>query len=364
MIGSYAQPSAATDGERVVTYFGACGLFCYDRDGKLLWSIPMSPVKNEYGAGSSPLIVDDRVLMLKDDDSDSFLMSIDKRTGKVIWKVDRNEFPRNYGTPAIWEVDGRKQIVVAATLRVVAYDFQTGKEIWTVRGIARIVIMTPVVGDDGNLYVATWTPGGDDTDRIVPVPFAELIASGDANGNGLLEPGEIPDGPVKQRFLLIDRDKSGTITREEYESMRNVFTSARNIVLAIKPGGQGDITDTHVLWKYTKYIPYCPTPLYYGGRLFLIKEGGILTILDAASGNALKQGRIQATGGYYSSPVGGDGKVYLLSQKGQATVLSAAEGWPVLSTTDFGEDGFATPAIVDGRIYLRTSGHLYCFGKE
>jgi len=91
---------------------------------------------------------------------------------------------------------------------------------------------------------------------------------------------------------------------------------------------------------------------------------GILTVLDAKTGNALKQGRIQATGGYYSSPVAGDGKVYLFSQKGESTVLSAADGWTTLSTADFGEDGFATPAIVDGRIYLRTNGHLYCFGER
>jgi outer membrane protein assembly factor BamB len=361
-IGSYAQPSPATDGERVVSHFGACGMFCYDMQGMPLWDIRMAPVANEYGAGSSPIIVGDYVLFLKDDDSDSYLMAVDKRTGRVAWKTDRTEFPRNYCTPAIWEVAGRKQIVVAATLRVVGYDFDTGKELWTVRGIARIVIMSPVVGDDGNLYVAAWTPGGDDNDRIVPIPFDELIAKGDANKNGVLETNEIPDGPVKSRFLLIDRDKSGTVTRAEYESMHAIFTGARNVVLAVKPGGAGDITDTHVLWRYTKHIPYCPSPLYHQGRLYLIKEGGILTVLDAASGDVLKQGRIQATGGYYSSPVAGDGKLYLLSQRGEVTILAAREGFPEISTADFGEDSFATPAIVDGRIYLRTKGHLYCLG--
>ena len=109
-------------------------------------------------------------------------------------------------------------------------------------------------------------------------------------------------------------------------------------------------------------LPYCPSPLYYKRRLFMVKEGGILTVLDAKEGKALKQARLQATGGYYSSPVAGDGKVYLASQRGKVTVLSAADGWRELSSADFEEDTFATPAIVDGRIYLRTNGHLYCFG--
>lgn len=362
-VGSHAQPSPATDGDRVVSFFGSSGLYCYDRSGKFLWKKPMGPFKNDFGAGSSPIIVDDRVILCQDHDTDSFLKAFDKKTGEELWTANRSEFPRNYCTPIIWEVGGKKQIVVAATLRIVGYDFETGKEVWTVRGIARIINMTPVVGDDGILYAACWSPGADDNDRITTVPFAEVIGESDANKNGSLEIDEVADGPIKQRFSQIDRDKSGSITREEYESMRKVFETARNVVLAIKPGGMGDITDTHVLWQYTKLIPYCPSPLYYRGRLYMIKNGGILAILDTQTGVPVKQGRITATGEYYSSPVAGDGKVYLLSQQGKLTVLGANGEFPELSVADFKENAFATPAIVDGRIYVRTSGHLYCFGN-
>ena len=134
--GSHATPTVAADGERVVSFFGSAGLFCYDANGKLQWQIPLGPFKNDFGSGTSPLIVDDRVILCQDHDTDSFLMSIDKQTGRIVWRIDRGEFPRNYCTPAIWTVNGKKQIVVAATLRIVAYDFETGEEVWTVRGVA------------------------------------------------------------------------------------------------------------------------------------------------------------------------------------------------------------------------------------
>lgn len=362
-IGSHAQPSPAADDDCVVSFFGSCGLFCYDLSGKLRWSIPMGPFKNDFGAGSSPIVVDDRVLLCQDHDTDSFLMAVDKRSGAILWKADRSEFPRNYCTPVIWNVNGRKQIVIAATLRIAGYDFDTGEELWTVRGVARIVNMTPTVGDDGILYCACWSPGGDEKDRISAAPFAEVVADHDANKNGGIEQSEAPEGPVKQRFTQMDRDKDGSITGEEYESMRRVFENARNVVVAIKPGGEGDITDTHVLWTYKKVIPYCPSPLYYRGRIFMIKDGGILTVLDASNGKALKEGRVQATGSYYSSPVAGDGKVYLISQRGVLTVLRADGEFDELSSVDLAETGMATPAIVDGRIFVRTNDHLYCFGR-
>jgi outer membrane protein assembly factor BamB len=359
---SHATPSPATDGKVVVSFFGSCGLFGYDVDGRQLWHIPMGPFKNDFGSGSSPILVEDRVILCQDHDTDSFIMAVDKFTGRELWKVDRSEFPRNYCTPVIWEVGGKKQVVVAATLRIVGYDFETGQEVWTVRGVARIVNMTPVVGDDGILYAACWSPGGDDTDRIVTDPFDDVVKQHDANQDGAINPGEAPVGPVKDRFTQIDRDKDGQITRQEYDSMRNVFESARNAVVAVKPGGIGDITDSHVLWKYTKQIPYCPSPVYYRGQLFMIKNGGILAVVDARNGEPLKQGRISATGDYYASPVAGDGKVFTLSQQGKLTILDAGPEWREISSTDFGEKAYASPAIADGRLFVRTSGHLYCFG--
>ncbi len=361
-IGSHAQPSPATDGQIVISLFGSCGLFCYDAHGKELWHLPLGPFKNDFGTGSSPILVGDRVILGQDHDTDSFLMALDKRTGKVLWKTDRSEFPRGYATPVVWEIAGKKQVVVVGTLRVIGYDFDTGKEIWTVRGLARITNMTPVVGTDGVLYVAAWSPGADETDRIQAPPYEELMREQDKNQNGTLELEEVSDAALKQRFTQIDRDKDHHITRLEYENMRQIFTNAQNRVLAIKPGGQGDITQSHVLWSYPKMLPYVPSPLHYQGHLFLVKDGGIVSCLEARTGKPTKQERVFGGAGYYSSPVGGDGKIYLVSQRGDLSVISASPQWEVLHRARFGEDVFATPALADGRVYLRTAGHLYCFG--
>ncbi|HEY2253353.1 MAG TPA: PQQ-binding-like beta-propeller repeat protein, partial [Planctomycetaceae bacterium] len=365
-IGSHAQCTPAVDGERVVSFFGSAGLFCHDTDGKLLWKRPMGPFKNNFGAGSSPLIVGDKVILCQDHDTDSFLAAIDKHTGATVWQTDRSEFPRNYSTPIIWTVDGKKQIVVAATLRVVGYDFDMGTELWTVRGIARFVSATPVIGDDNTLYVAGWAAGGDDGGIKFEVPaFDDVVAQYDKNMNGTFEEEELPDGgPIRMRFVQVDRDKSGGLTREEYDYFRKLFQIGRNLIIAVKPGGRGDVTNTHVLWTYAKHVPFCASPVVIGDRLFSVKDGGIVSCLSAHDGKPFKQARLEATGEYYSSPVAGDGKVYLLSEEGKLTVISDSGDWQVLHTADFGENIYATPAVVDGKIYLRTVAHLYCFGAN
>ncbi|MGE0610081.1 MAG: PQQ-binding-like beta-propeller repeat protein [Pirellulales bacterium] len=361
-IGSYAQPTPATDGERVVSMFGSSGLYCHDVEGRLLWSHSMGPFVNDFGAGSSPIIVDDRVILCQDHDLDSFLAAYDKQTGKLLWKADRSEFPRNYCTPVVWQSGGKKQIVVAATLRVVGYDWETGEELWTVRGLSRAVCVTPAVGDDGVLYVAGWSAGADAEQKITIEPFDTVIRRYDENKNELLDESEVPDdSPVHPRFSQFDRDKSGGITRDEFEYYRGLFDKSHNVVMAIQPGPVGEATDSHVLWQYNRNVPFCSSPLYLPGLVFTVKDGGIVTSLDAKTGKALKTARLDATDDYYASPVSGDGKVYLTNQEGQLTVLSAEGKWEVLATADFAEQVYATPAIVDGKIYYRTVRHLYCF---
>ena len=365
-IGSHAQCTPAVDGKRVVSFFGSSGLFCHDTEGNLLWSHRMGPFKNNFGAGSSPLIVGNKVILCQDHDADSFLMAVDKQDGKVLWRIDRSEFPRNYSTPVIWTVNGKSQIVVAATLRVVGYDLENGAELWTARGIARFVSATPVIDDDNALYVAGWAAGGDEGGiRFEVPPFDDVVADYDKNKNGTFEEDELPQGgPIQMRFTQVDRDKDGTLTRAEYEFFRNLFLDGKNVVIAVKPGGTGDVTNTHVLWTYAKHVPFCASPVVVENRLFSIKDGGIVSCLAAHTGKPFKQGRLEATGEYYSSPVVGDGKLYFLNEIGQLTVISSTADWKVLHTADFGENAYATPAVVDGRIYLRTVGHLYCFAEE
>lgn len=364
-IGSHAQSTPATDGERVVAFFGSSGLFCYDMNGDELWHRRMGPFNNTFGAGSSPVIVEDRVLLVQDHDTDSFLLAADKQTGETIWQADRSEFPRSYSSPVVLEVDGRKQIVIAGTLRVVGYDFDSGSESWTVRGLSRSVCMTPVVGEDGMLFVAGWSRGGDPGARISVAPFDTVVAQRDKNSNGVIEDPELEKGgDIQQRFDQVDRDKSGTITRDEYEYYRMLFDTARNVVLAIRPTGTGDRTTQNVQWESDKFVPFCASSLAYNGYLFTIKDGGIATSYKAANGDLLQTKRVSGNANYYASPVAADGRVYLIDQRGKLSVISADGQWKDLWAAEFGDDVYATPAIVNGRIYVRTTRHLYCFGNE
>jgi outer membrane protein assembly factor BamB len=361
-IGSHAQASPVADSERVVCFFGSCGLVCYDHGGGLLWKLPLGPFKNNYGAASSPILVGNLVILNQDHDIDSFLLAVDKRSGKVVWKADRSEFPRGFSTPIVWNNEGRQEIVVSGGLRVCAYSPDRGSELWTVHGSARTCSMTPVVGSDGTLFVTEWTPGGDENDRIVADPFDEIAARYDANKNNQLERNELPPGPLSSRFDQIDRDKNGHITAREYNWARNIFNSAKNGTLAISPGARGDATSTHVLWQYSKNLPYIPSPVFDNGRLYMIKSGGIVSCVDAADGKLLTQKRAPGSHEYFSSPVIGDGMLLIVDDAGVATLLSATPALKVISTANFDDPTFATPALVVGRIYLRTNKRLYCFG--
>ncbi len=365
-IGSHCQSTPAADAERVIAFFGSSGLWCYDHDGKLLWKKPMGPFNNTFGAGSSPLIVDGAVILGQDHDQGSFLMAIDAATGETRWTTDRSEFPRNYCTPVVWNNNGHREIVMAATLRVAGYDFDTGKELWTVRGISRTVCMTPVVGEDGNLYVAGWAAGGDENEPIPIEPFDDSAARFDADKSGTLEEAELAEGPIQQRFVQVDRNKDGSLTKQEYEYFRNLFETGQNMLLSIKPGASGEATETHVRWRQKKQVPFCASPLYHDGMVFTVKDGGIVSCWNAANGKPLKQRRLEspATAEYYCSPTYGDGKIYLANQHGVVSVLAADKSCDLLNLAEFDEMTFASPAIVDGKIYLRTNAALYCFAKQ
>jgi len=363
-IGSYAQCSPVTDGKVVLSLFGSSGLYCYDVNGKELWNVPMGPFVNEFGAGNSPLLVDGKVIVVQDHDADSFIQAFDVKTGDSVWKTDRSEFPRNYCSPVVWKYDGRKHLVVAATLRTVGYDAENGKEVWTVQGLSRSVCTTPVVGSDNNLYVAGWAAGGDTDSRIVLPEWGTAVSQWDKDDSGTIEKEELPDGPIKPRFPQFDRDRTNKITQAEYTWYRSVFEKAENRIFCVKPGGKGDISTSHVTWQFRRYLPFCSSPLFVNGYVFTVKNGGIVTSLNAATGEDLKTARVEGTGNYYASAVAGDNKIYLADQKGVVSVISSFAEWTELHTVEFKDEIYATPAIVDGKIYLRTNGHLFCFGSK
>jgi outer membrane protein assembly factor BamB len=363
-IGSPAAPTPCTDGERVFAYFGSFGVLAYDWQGRELWRRPMPMPVVEFGTSSSPIVVDGRVIVVADQDVGSFMVALDARTGVEVWRVERPEFRRGFATPFLWEHEGGRELVVVGSLQVCGYDPATGEKLWSARGVARVANASPVAAD-GVLLVSSWNVGGDEGERIEMEPFDAFAAAQDTDKDGVIRLEEMPAGPLKGRYSQMDVDKDGRATREEYEQMRAMFAQAVNQLFAIRPGGRGDITDTHVVWQVNKHLPYIASPVVADGRVFTMKSGGLASAYDARSGSPVFQAeRVGASGDYYGSAVTAAGRVYLVSQRGTVVVLDAgADRLEVLSRNDLGEPVFATPAIVDGVIYLRTEKHLFAFGE-
>ncbi len=361
--GSPAASSPACDGERVYVFFGSYGLLCYDLDGKLLWQRKMGPFQDEFGASSSPILVDGKVILNEDHDKDSFLIAVDQKSGEVVWKTPRTGFTRSYSTPVVWNVDGRPQIVVAGSLQLAGYDVNNGKKIWWINGLSRIVDTTPVV-TPSRLYLATWTPGGDQTERISMGPFEKAAQQYDENGDGKIAQDELPQGPVLQRFFRIDLNQDKALDKAEWEKHARVFELAQNVAISVRPGGKGNVTDSHVEWSYRRGLPTVPSPLVYQDVMYMVKDGGIVTSLDTRNGKLLRQGRARGPGPYYASPVAAAGKVFLAIERGVVTVVDAGRQWQTVASRDFKERIMATPVIRGNRIYLRTDEALYCFAKD
>lgn len=358
--GNPAASTPAYDGQRLYVFFGSQGLTCFDLDGKKVWDHPLGPFQQEFGAASSPVLVDDKVILHEDHDINSFVMAIDRSTGQTVWKSARPDAVRSYSTPAVWTHNGKKELLVAGALELAAYDPANGEKLWWVNGLARIVIPIPVPGSD-LVYMASWSPGGDAGQRIALEPWKSALEKWDKNKDGKLARAEVEDAQVLDRFFRMDLDQDVHLNEKEWDRHAAVFRLAQNAILALKPSGRGDLTERALAWKYHRGVPYVATPLLHDGIVWMVKDGGIATKLDAATGRVLQEERLGGIGSYYASPVTGDGKVYFASELGVATVVANQPEWRVISSHNFKEKIYATPVIDRDLIYLRTEKALYCF---
>jgi outer membrane protein assembly factor BamB len=358
-----ATPTPVTDGERVIVYFGSFGLLAYDLDGREQWRKPMNQPLVEFGSGSSPVIVGELVIQLCDQDDGSFLLALDKRTGKQVWRAERPEFRRGFSTPLVWRHDGAEELVVPGSLWLTSYELKNGKELWRYSGTSRVPTSSPVIGD-GLLFNACWNIGGDSGAKMSMPPFEEYAADHDANKDGKLSRNEI-SSPNRDRFVQMDTNRDQFISSAEWQMMREMFDKAENAVISIRPGGRGEITKSHLVWKSTRSLPYVSSPLFYRGRVYTVKNGGLFSCYDATTGNARYQDeRLDAGGDYYSSAVVVGEKIYLASQQGIVLVIAPGDDLKVLARNRLGEQLMATPAIVDGTLYLRTASKLLAIGSK
>ncbi len=365
-----ASPSPVTDGANVYVFFQEFGMISYDSAGKERWRLPLGPFNMFYGFGASPILVDDKVILPIDQDNpSSYMIAVDKNSGRVRWKVDRPVVISGYSTPIIYQPkQGPKQLVVPESFQLSAYSVADGKRVWWVRGLA--CEMKSIASNDGEyLYINGWGfPQNQPGQQVKTIPFDEGLARYDKDGDHQIAKAEATgtdsmDKMLRDAFEAFDMDRDDKLNDKDWEVFRGMMAS-ENGLLAIKMGGQGDQTATAIRWRYQKPVPQVPSTLLYKGVLYMINDSGILISFDPATGQVLKQGRLHgAIDKYFSSPVAADDKVILIGQGGQVSVLKAAGEWEVLAVNELDDECFATPAIADGRIYIRTRSALYSFGK-
>lgn len=373
-INSAASPTPATDGERVCSYFGSFGVVCYDVDGGEVWRREMKLLRNTFGSAASPILHDGRLILIRDTDEESTLFVLDAKTGEVVRQLDRAGFRSAWSTPVIWNNAGVEELLVYGAFKLTAYALEDGRERWSVPGLADEPATTPVTGD-GLVFVTSYNMRTNP--EVIGLPkFSELLERYDDNGNATLDRREVEpnesilsrndadgegDHPLRGFFRWLDANRDGELSEKEWQKIIDWLGSFehRNALVAIRPGD--DERDAEIAWQHGRGVPECPSPLWHEGLVYLVKNGGIASCLDGKTGRLHYQERIGARGPRYSSPVAGDGKVYAASARGQITVWKTGPALEVLAQNELGERIMATPALVDGRVYVRTEAHLYCF---
>jgi outer membrane protein assembly factor BamB len=307
---SQASPTPVTDGQRVIVSFGPEGLYAYDFDGKLLWKRDLGVLNAgwfydpdyEWGFGSSPIIWKNMVIVQCDIQKNSFIAAFDVATGAPVWRTNREEIP-SWSTPAIFEANGRAELVTQATKFTRGYDPNTGKELWRLSGNSEIAIPTPIIGPNLVIVSNGYTP-------VQPIFAIKPGATGDIT------------------------PKSGQ-TQTEF-----------------------------IAWSMNRGGPYIPTPVIYKDQLYVLGINGVLTTYDVRTGQRVYQQRLGGGGSFSASPVAADGKIYLSSEDGDVFVVKAGPTYELLATNPVGEVVMATPAISNGTIIIRGVKHVMAVGQK
>ncbi|MBI5801629.1 MAG: PQQ-binding-like beta-propeller repeat protein [Verrucomicrobia bacterium] len=362
---SHASSTPAADGDRVYVHFSTIGLLAFDAaTGAEVWRYAMTKPAYlmDWGAASSPIVHGGMVIFCQDDDLAPFLVAVDAKTGKEKWKTLRKDMLAGYALPVMCKANGRTDLVIAGSGKLKGYDPGTGRELWTCNTLLRTIMTSPVV-NDGVIYIAVQSYG--DSTRTLKHALLEWL---DTNQDGILSRDEVPK-EFHERFDASDKNKDGKIGPEEidtaFQSSENMAAGG-NIIQAVKGGGTGDVTKTHVLWNFDHKTPSnLSSPLFYNHRLYLVKSGGMSSCYDARDGKVLwERTRLGNFGDYFASPIAADGKVFITGKNGFVMVLKDGPEMRVLAKNDIGEEIIATPAIADGRIFIRTRENLICVASK
>jgi outer membrane protein assembly factor BamB len=296
-VSGMASPSPVTDGEHLFAFFGTGDVFCFDLDGNLIWQRALADeygaFENRFGASSSPLVFEDLLILQCDHYGESYVIALDKRTGATRWKTDRAGNWLSWSSPTMISAGDHHELVLSGSEKLDGYDPKTGERLWTVRGLSRECVPTPVIGDGFLIAVS---------------------------------------GPNGAHF-------------------------------AVKPGGKGDVTDSQVLWKNERGTSFVPSAILVGPRYYVADDKGVLTCFDADGGKLRWRKRLD--GKFTASPVSAEGKIFFTNETGQTVVIDAArDEYTELAQNELGEDVYASPAISQGRFFVRSAKHLICIGVK
>jgi outer membrane protein assembly factor BamB len=292
-----ASPSPVSDGQMVYAWFATGQIVALDMNGKLVWQRHLgkeiSPFDVVWGHSSSPTVFEDSLILLCDHAPASYLLAVDKRTGKEKWKANRGSGKMSYSTPVVVPGPNGPELIVNSSERVDAYNPRNGELLWFTGGTNRFPVPSPLF-HDGIIYMS-----------------------------------------------------------RGYRS---------SPYMAIRPGGKGDITKSHVIWENTTGGPYISSLVHDNGLIYMATDVGAVTVVDAKDGSRVWQQRID--GVFSASPVAADGKIYFVSENGETVVLRAGRNPEVLARNALGERQIASPAVSNGQIFIRTDDHLYAIGKR
>ncbi|MBP6784611.1 MAG: PQQ-binding-like beta-propeller repeat protein [Verrucomicrobiales bacterium] len=304
---SYGSPSPVIEEGRVYVTFGSPWVGCLDSGtGEVLWERTDQVCNHFRGAGSSPFLYGNLLILHYDGSDFQYVMAFDKITGKTVWKTDRStdfadidaatgkpeaegDWRKAYSTPRVLDTgNGRIELISLGSKALFGYEPETGKELWKVEA--------------KKMHSAGCTP---------------------ALGHGLIF---APMGSGGELY-------------------------------AVKPGGSGIVTDSHIAWKYTRVVPKRPSVLVLGDLLFMIDDGGVAACLEAKTGTEIWRDRVG--GNYSSSPVHADGKIWFFDEDGKSTVIEAGREFKILAENHLDAGTMASPAVSGNALFVRTKTHLY-----
>jgi len=330
-----ASETPCTDGERLYVLFGNLGLFCYTLDGELIWDHAISPRDTRYGWGTSmsPIVHEDRVYLVNDNEEESSVMALNKLTGEVIWTTPRDE-KTNYSTPFVWENELRKELVISGINWLKSYDLE-GNELWRIKGHSILAIPTPFE-HDGLLYVTS---------------------------------GHIIWG--ENRLFAIKPGASGDITppsdqtaAPEDDGSIQALNNRKKKPLKVDPNEE---LDEHLVW-YQRMGPYHPTPIIVDEQLYMLLDAGFMASFHKKTGEFMykrEKQRIPKGRRFTSSPWTYAGKIFCLNEDGVTFAVTPGSDCKILFTNALAEDDMcmATPVIVGDKLLIRSSKRIYCIQK-